>query len=88
MGRLRHILELNALVLCGTTRPGAEAYAGHLAATERRFYEQRDGGIQDVVEWLATHWGETPSERAAGVYARVPATPSSSSRAITGPAPC
>src|SRR5713226_7951017 len=48
MGNLRRLLELNTLVLCGTSRDRREAYAAHTEATERRFYEERDGGIRDV----------------------------------------
>jgi hypothetical protein len=50
-GHLRWILELNALVLCGRDPAERERNAAHLAATEKHFYGDRDGGIRDVVEW-------------------------------------
>ncbi|MDC7788953.1 hypothetical protein PQJ75_28385 [Rhodoplanes sp. TEM] len=74
-GRSRDWLELNALVLCGTdTTVRAEA-AGHLAATEHRFYERSEGGVRDIVEWHALHAHESPWRRAAGVYIRMLSTP-------------
>src|SRR5262245_56546128 len=74
MGQLRRILELNALVLCGTSLVRREAYARHLEATEHRFYEEPGGGIKDVVESYVANNG-TVWERAAGVYVRTLATP-------------
>jgi hypothetical protein len=74
MGHLKLFLEINALVLCGRDeRQRAQAEA-HLAATERRFYEQEGGGIRDVVEWYALHRGES-WKRAAGVYVRILSEP-------------
>jgi hypothetical protein len=75
MGNLRHLLELNALVTCGESPVRRAAYAGHLEATERRFYEQAEGGIEDVVEWYVAHQDAPVWERAAGVYARVLSRP-------------
>ena len=71
MGQLRHWLELNTLVLCGTSAARRAEYASHLAATERRFYDTPAAGIQDVVEWHARHRGESAWSRAAGVYVRI-----------------
>jgi hypothetical protein len=75
LGNLRHLLELNTLVLCGASEARRAAYAGHLAATERRFYEERAAGVQDVVEWYARNAGDSPWDRAAGVYVRMLSTP-------------
>jgi hypothetical protein len=75
MGSLRHLLELNATVLCGTDPARRAHYARHTEATERRFYEERGGGIRDVVEWHARHAGESARERAAGVYVRILSRP-------------
>jgi hypothetical protein len=71
MGQLKHILELNALVLCGTDAARRAAYARHFDATERHFYELRDGGIRDVVEWHAAHRNDPARDRAAGLYVRL-----------------
>jgi hypothetical protein len=75
LGQLKHLLELNTLVLCGTDEARRAAHAGHLAATERRFYEERAAGIQDVVEWHARLADDAPWSRAAGVYVRMLSTP-------------
>ena len=71
MGQLKHILELNALVLCGTDAARRAVYTRHRDATERHFYELRDGGIRDVVEWHAAHRNDPPRDRAAGLYVRM-----------------
>ncbi|HYB40281.1 MAG TPA: hypothetical protein VEL75_00855, partial [Candidatus Methylomirabilis sp.] len=67
MGNLKHLLELNTVVLCGTSPARRDLYAGHIQATERRFYEERHAGIEDVIEWHAGHAGASSWERAAGV---------------------
>jgi hypothetical protein len=75
MGHLRWMLELNALVLCGRDARERENHAAHLAATERHFYGDRDGGVRDVVEWYELHRSESVWKRAAGVYIRVLSEP-------------
>ncbi len=75
MGSHRHLLELNCLVLCGTDRARREEHAGHIAATQKRFYEEPDAGIEDVVEWLARNPRLPVWERAAGVYVRILSKP-------------
>ena len=75
MGNLKNLLELNTIVLCGTDPARRDQYARHIEATERRFYEERDGGIQDVVEWYARHRSESAWHRAAGAYVRVLSKP-------------
>ena len=74
-GHARHLLELNTLVLCGPSEERRRAHAGHLIATERRFYEEREAGIEDVVEWYARHADEPAWSRAAGVYVRMLSKP-------------
>ena len=68
MGRLKHLLELNSLVLCGASPERRVAYARHLEATERRFYGEGADGVGEVVEWAAAKQDDPPRERAAGVY--------------------
>jgi hypothetical protein len=75
LGNLKRLLELNTLVLCGSSAVRRAAHAGHLAATERRFYEERAAGVQDVVEWHARHADDSSWSRAAGVYVRMLSTP-------------
>src|SRR5262249_7718520 len=54
-GNLKQLLELNTLVLCGTSAERRAAYAPHVAATERRFYDDRHAGIEDLMQWCALH---------------------------------
>jgi prophage maintenance system killer protein len=75
LGHVKHLLELNTLVLCGRSAARRAAHAGHLAASERRFYEEREAGIQDVVEWYARHADAPAWSRAAGVYVRMLSKP-------------
>jgi len=75
VGNSRHLLELNRLVLCGRPDEGEGGYAAHLAATERRFYEERHGGIADLVEWSQIHAGDPVWTRASGVYTRILSKP-------------
>ena len=75
LGSSKYLLELNALVLCGTSPTRRQAYARHLEATEQRFYEERQGGIEDLVEWYARHDDESVWSRAAGAYTRILSKP-------------
>ncbi|HXA97758.1 MAG TPA: hypothetical protein VN323_19515 [Candidatus Dormibacteraeota bacterium] len=75
MGRLKHLLELNSLVLCGASQERRVAYARHLEATERRFYGEGADGVGEVVEWAAAHQDDPPRERAAGVYVMILSRP-------------
>jgi Uncharacterized conserved protein len=74
-GNSHHLLELNAIVLCGTDAAEREASIGHLQATEQRFYDDFRGGIRDIVEWHAQHRDESAWKRAAGVYVRAISRP-------------
>jgi hypothetical protein len=67
-GNSPHLLELNACVLCGPDPADRSLYAGHLAATRERFYDQRGGGIGSLVEWNKRHRGEDVWTRAAGSF--------------------
>jgi prophage maintenance system killer protein len=75
MGNLKHVLEMNARVLCGTSPARRALYERHLQATERRFYEEREGGIQDLVEWYRSHEDDAAWDRAAGAYVRMLSKP-------------
>jgi len=75
MGNLRLFLEMNAVVLWGRDERKRAQAATHLAATEKRFYEQEGGGIRDIVEWHTLHRAESPWKRAAGVYVRMLSEP-------------
>jgi hypothetical protein len=75
MGNLKHLLELNYLVLCGASPDRRAAYVRHLQASEQRFYGDGVAGVRDVVEWVAGHPDASPCEQAAGVYAMMLAQP-------------
>lgn len=75
LGSLKGLLDINRLVLCGSSENRRRRYASHLEATERHFYEERDGGAQDLVEWMQDHYCDNVWERAAGVYVRILSKP-------------
>jgi hypothetical protein len=75
MGNLSHFLEMNARVLCGVSAEARSLNTGLISGTERRFYEQKNGGIRDIVEWYERNRGESVWRRAAGVYIRVLSEP-------------
>ena len=67
---LRHLdlmLEINATVLCGSDPARRVEFAEHLAATEKRFFNNEAGGIKDLLDWYSRHDHETPWRRAAAV---------------------
>lgn len=69
------MLEINATVLCGTDPARRREFAEHLAATERHFFNNDEGGIKDLFEWYREHRHETVWKRAAGVYVRILSKP-------------
>lgn len=75
LGNLKHVLELNTLVLCGEDKSARAGSARHIEATAQRFWEHDRGGIRDIVEWHDRHRGEPVWHRAAGVYIRVLSEP-------------
>ena len=75
MGNLKLFLEMNALVLFGSDEGPRAGAAFQLAATEKRFYDQENGGIRDVVEWHDLHRANSPWRRAAGVYISILSEP-------------
>jgi hypothetical protein len=75
VANLRQFLELNAIVLCGLDLQTRTEAAQHLAATEKHFYDEKDGGIRDIIEWYEMHAKEGAMQRAAGVYVRILSEP-------------
>lgn len=75
MGQHKHLLELNTLVLCGRNLERRAEFAAHIEATERHFYEERQGGIEDIVEWYSRHRHEPAWNLAAGLYVRILSKP-------------
>lgn len=75
---LQHVdlmLEINATVLCGSDPANRLEFAGHLAATEKHFFNNEEGGIKDLFDWYGKHRDESPWKRAAGVYVRILSKP-------------
>lgn len=70
-GKSKHLLELNARVLCGTQTNIREQFASHINETEKRFYDLHAGGVQKLVNWLEIHTGDTIWKRTAGAYIHV-----------------
>jgi hypothetical protein len=75
IGNAKYWLELNNLVLCGASLAHRAEYAEHIEATARRFYEERNGGINDLTEWYALQPPESAWQRAAGLYVRILSRP-------------
>ena len=69
------LLEINATVLCGTEPARRAQYAAHLAASERRFFSDDEGGVKDLLDWYDAHRNESTWKRAAGIYIRVLSKP-------------
>lgn len=70
-----YLLEFNHTVLCGLDPRTRENSRKHIEATERRFYEQDEYNIEDVLQWYHRHADESPWKRAAGVYVRILSQP-------------
>jgi hypothetical protein len=75
MGQVAELLELNRLVLCGVDLELRARYAQHLAASERRFYEEPEGGIGDLVESLTLERPDDIWQLAAAAYAGMATEP-------------
>ncbi len=75
MGHLNHWLELNAVVLCGGEAGVRSRYHRLMAETDKRFYEQPNGGIRDVMDWYNLHHDKSVWRRTAGVYIRILSEP-------------
>ncbi|MGO9392717.1 hypothetical protein, partial [Rhodoblastus sp.] len=75
MGNLHYWLELNAVVLCGPAGSEPACNRPLIEATEARFYDQPDGGIGDIVDWVHRNPGKNVWRRAAGVFIRILSEP-------------
>jgi hypothetical protein len=75
MGRLSLMAELNHIVLCGTDPVERARAHQHMEATEQAFYDDRRGGVRDIMEWYERNRDATVWRRAAGVYVRMLSEP-------------
>jgi hypothetical protein len=69
------LLELNHVVLCGTTPARRAEFSRHIAATERRFYEDHACGADSFYDWVDENRSLKPLVFAAGVYRRIVSAP-------------
>lgn len=74
-GSSHHWLELNHLVLCGTTPERREQFRQHIEETERRFYDDSVGGIGERMEWLSRRRTDGPAALAAGIFLHIASSP-------------
>jgi hypothetical protein len=65
----------NHLVLCGATPARRAEFAHHIAATERRFYQDHECGADSFYDWADENRRLKPLVFAAGVYWRIVGTP-------------
>lgn len=75
MGNSSLLLELNALVLCGSDNEKRELFKLHLQQTRKKFYDDEQGGIGSLMEWLAFHASDSFFRRIAGLYIQVTSQP-------------
>ncbi len=74
-GSSHHWLELNHLVLCGSTPERRQQFRDHIEETERRFYDDSVGGIGERVEWLLRNRTTGPEALAAGIFLSITSSP-------------
>lgn len=75
LGNSRHLLDLNTLVLFGSRAAEDPEYQQYKDATERKFYDDQNGGIGDLMNWWQQHQHDCAWQRAAGVYVRILSSP-------------
>jgi hypothetical protein len=63
-----HFLELNHIVLCGTTPEKRRDYKEHIQSTTDRFYQQQEFSISTLRKWAAKHQSDSPWKQASGAY--------------------
>lgn len=69
-GKHKYLLELNNIVLCGPDQELRAEFSHHIEATRSRFYEEPEGGIEEIVEWRSRRLSESVWKLAAGLYAQ------------------
>jgi hypothetical protein len=71
MGNSGLLLEINALVLCGPDEKKREHYRLHIEQTAEKFYDDQQGGVGSLMEWLEFHTNDNLWKRAAGLYIQI-----------------
>lgn len=74
-GNSNLLLELNTRVLCSEGEQARRAFLPHIRATEVKFYGEHGAGFGAIADWYKDHRGESPWQRAAGVYVRALSEP-------------
>lgn len=74
-GRSRQLLELNQMVLCGPSPDRRAEHAAHAAATEARFYADREAGADAFYAWLEAVPAWPAPTFAARLYVRIVSSP-------------
>ena len=75
MGNSSLLLEINALVLCGTDPGDRENFRLHLDRTQQKFYDDQEGGVGSLMEWFAFHHNDNLWRRLAGLYIQITSQP-------------
>lgn len=75
MGNSSLLLEINALVLCGADQNRRENYRLHIEQTRRQFYDDQQGGIGSLMEWLSFHARDNLWKKVAGLYIQITSQP-------------
>lgn len=74
-GNSKHLLELNHLVLCGSSAEVRAQSKSHIERTHDFFHKVRLGGIGDFSEWYACNSHEPAPRLAAGCLAVIASSP-------------
>ena len=75
VGNSELLLELTHLVLFHNSGRSKEENKSQFKATEKHFYEAKNGGIGSLMEWLAVHEKSNIWQRAAGTFTHVLSQP-------------
>ncbi len=74
-GNSEHLVELNHLVLCGSSPQTRRESAAHIEQTESYFYDNRLGGVGDFVAWYTRNRSLSPPLLASGSFVVVASAP-------------
>jgi len=69
------LIEMNHIVLCGTSPARRAEFGPHIAATERRFFDDHECGADSFYDWVALNRQLTPLAFAARAYRRIVGAP-------------